>query len=251
MQRVACGRGPCLRPSEHALSVHILLSWSAVGRPYFHGVDLQNGSGGASGYMRRSAANIHESREELQARNGHPLVPLCIALPAALSIMQETVCGRRSSHEQPNSSAYDISVGFHITAMGARQATSRWHMHSADMAASCELAAILQRSGLTPGTLTLTSVCGPGTGGVVTTTLTPPCPAGLTCTLVLTWPGGGCWRAGRAAADRPEIRPYQRPNGSSSHTCLLRGICHRVRCNAPQASCRAGFPWKIFGHTRD
>ena len=51
-------------------------------------------------------------------------------------------------------------------------------------------AAVRQWLRRTPGTFTSTAVCGPGTGGVLTTTLTPPCPAGLTCTLVLTWPGG-------------------------------------------------------------
>ena len=43
---------------------------------------------------------------------------------------------------------------------------------------------------LTPGTFTLTSVCGPGTGGAATSTCTPPPPAGLMLTLVVTFWGG-------------------------------------------------------------
>ena len=54
---------------------------------------------------------------------------------------------------------------------------------------------------LTPGTFTFTSVAGPGTGGVVTSTFTPPLPAGLTFTLVATWNGGpGGWLGGLQGA---------------------------------------------------
>lgn len=61
----------------------------------------------------------------------------------------------------------------------------------------CIRTAVLQQLHHTPGTFTSTAVCGPGIGGVSTTTLTPPCPAGLICTLVLTWPGGGLGGLGR------------------------------------------------------
>ena len=73
------GGAPTRDLQNHALSVCIIPGLSAIGRPYFHRADLQNGSGRASGYMRRSAANIHDSREELQARNTRPSASLWIA----------------------------------------------------------------------------------------------------------------------------------------------------------------------------